>query len=88
MRPSSYQPVPKDLKQSAYEWFRDKEPLIWAAKNAPERHIRLTWLSEGSLHYHLSQFETAPPPVAAEMDLFAQFMASNPPRLARRNPTT
>lgn len=80
----AYLPIPGDLKQCAYEWFRDREPRICAAKNAPERYKRLQWLSEGSLDFHLSQFATARPPVQAELDLFAEFLASNPPRLAKR----
>lgn len=42
------------LKQCALQWFRDREPLIWAAKNHAERLTRLQWLAEGSLRYHLT----------------------------------
>lgn len=80
----TYLPVPRDLTRKAFEWFRDREPLIWAAKNRPELETRLTWLSEGSLVYHLCKHTTTPPPCPKELDLFARFLASNPPRLAKR----
>jgi hypothetical protein len=38
---------------SAYQWFAGKEPLIAVCDNKSEAKTRLTWLSEGSLHYHL-----------------------------------
>ncbi len=76
--------VPHDLKQCAYKWFEGKVPDIWEAKNVLEKHKRLQWLAEGSLAYHLSRFTTPLPPVQSELDLFAEFMASNPPRLAKR----
>ena len=79
-----YIPVPTDLKQCAYEWFRDREPRICEGKNAPERHTRLVWLAEGSLAYHLSKFTAPVPPAKSELDLFDEFLASNPPRLAKR----
>ncbi len=37
----------------AYRWFVGKEPLIAICENAPEARTRLTWLSEGTLHYHV-----------------------------------
>ena len=80
---SQFQKVPRDLKQCAYKWFQDREPLICAA-NAGERFTRLVWLSEGSLHYHLSKFQTTPPPAPSELLLFAEFLASNPERLRKK----
>ena len=55
-------------------WFKEREPLIWAAKNAPERAHRLTWLSEGSLSYHMSRFGTERPPVLREIELYREFI--------------
>jgi hypothetical protein len=61
----------------AYSWFVGKEPLIAKAiQSKPEAQIRLTWLSEGSLHYHLSQFKThyfGPQGDPAEKELYKQF---------------
>ncbi len=73
--------LPFDFKQKAFEWFRDRKPELCVPSH-PERLVRLRWLSEGSLAYHLSQFTTAPPPVAEEVRLFGEFIMSNPPRLA------
>ncbi len=82
----NHQPRPFPLSQldrKAYEWFKDRCPQIYEAANLVERQHRLGWLSEGSLAYHLSKFESAPPPVVEEMALWCEFVASAPPLLRR-----
>lgn len=61
------------IKLQEQEFFAAREPLIAAAKNKAERAKRIQWLSDGSLHYHLSQFESAPPPDRGEIALFREF---------------
>lgn len=61
------------IKLQEQEFFAAREPLIAEAKNKAERAKRIQWLSEGSLHYHLSQFSSAPPPNRSELALFRQF---------------
>jgi hypothetical protein len=61
------------IKLQEQEFFAAREPLIAEAKNKAERAKRIQWLSEGSLHYHLSQFSSAPPPDRSEVALFRQF---------------
>lgn len=61
------------IKLQEQEFFATREPLIAEAKNKAERAKRIQWLSEGSLHYHLSQFSSAPPPDRSELALFRQF---------------
>lgn len=61
------------IKLQEQEFFAAREPTIAAAKNKAERSKRIQWLSEGSLHYHLSQFESAPPPDPNEIALFREF---------------
>lgn len=71
------------LKLEAYQWFLDKEPLIPAGANRPEMETRLKWLSEGSLHYHLSKFRSVAPPCPKEVALYTKFVESDPPLLKR-----
>jgi len=61
------------IKLQEQEFFAAREPLIAEAKNKAERAKRIQWLSEGSLHYHVSQFQSAPPPDRSELTLFRQF---------------
>ncbi len=61
------------IKLQEQEFFATREPLIAEAKNKAERAKRIQWLSEGSLHYHVSQFQSAPPPDRSELALFRQF---------------
>lgn len=61
------------IKLQEEEFFASREPLIAAAKNKAERGKRIQWLSEGSLHYHISQFQSAPPPDRSEVALFQEF---------------
>lgn len=68
------------IKLQEQEFFASREPLIAAAKNKAERAKRIQWLSEGSLHYHLSQFQSAPPPDRGEIALYREF--ENEKRLA------
>lgn len=68
------------IKLQEQEFFATREPLIAAAKNKAERAKRIQWLSEGSLHYHLSQFQSAPPPDRGEIALYREF--ENEKRLA------
>lgn len=69
-------PISK-IPMQAYKWFIGKEPLIAKViQNKPEAQIRLTWLSEGSLHYHISQFQTkyfGPDGDPSEKELYKQF---------------
>jgi len=43
----------RTLKSSADTFFSGKEPLLVGIGNRPELEHRLTWLSEGSLRFHL-----------------------------------
>jgi hypothetical protein len=61
------------IKLQEQEFFAAREPLIAEAKNKAERAKRIQWLSEGSLHYHVSQFQSPPPPDRSELALFRQF---------------
>lgn len=61
------------IKLQEQEFFATREPDIAAAKNKAERSKRIQWLSEGSLQYHLSQFEASPPPDRREVKLFREF---------------
>jgi len=72
-------PVPKSIKTSHWGWFRDREPLVWDAKNTVERRHRLTWLSEGSLHHQISKMRTDMPPGGCpkEKMLYAEFLVAN-----------
>jgi hypothetical protein len=68
------------IKLQEEEFFASREPLVAAARNKAERAKRIQWLSEGSLHYHLSQFTSAPPPDRGEVALYREFV--NEKRLA------
>ncbi len=68
------------IKLQEQEFFAAREPAIAAAKNKAERAKRIQWLSEGSLHYHLSQSTSAPPPDRSEIALYREF--ENEKRLA------
>ncbi len=73
-------PLPKTIKRKHWQWFRDREPLIYKeAKNTVERRHRLTWLSEGSLHHHISKFKSPIPPGGCpdEKMLYAKFLVAN-----------
>ena len=61
------------IKLQEQEFFASREPAIATAKNKAERAKRIQWLSEGSLRYHLTQFESAPPPDQIEVALFREF---------------
>ncbi len=61
------------VKWGDFKWLKDRTPLF-NMKNKPEAMTRLTWLSEGSLEYYLSQFKTPFPPSQKELDLFVEFM--------------
>lgn len=61
------------IKLQEQEFFAAREPAIAAAKNKAERAKRIQWLSEGSLHHHLSQFEATSPPDRNEISLFREF---------------
>lgn len=61
------------IKLQEEEFFATREPLIATAKNKAERAKRIQWLSEGSLHYHLSQFQSPATPNPAEIQIFRDF---------------
>ena len=61
------------IKLQEEEFFATREPLIATAKNKAERAKRIQWLSEGSLRYHLSQFQSPATPDPAEIQLFRDF---------------
>lgn len=64
-----YVPVPR-LKRLDFKWFWDlKDPMFESAKNSVEMHTRITWLSEGSLRYHISKFTSPLPPCPDEKAL-------------------
>jgi hypothetical protein len=75
--------IPSYLKLEAYQWFLEREPLIPQGANRPEMETRLKWLSEGSLHYHLSKFKSGEPPCPMEVALYNKFVESDPPLLKR-----
>ncbi len=76
-----FNPVPLEagihkIPMKAFAWFNDKEPLVSAklVHNIVELRQRLTWLSEGSLHYHLEGGKYGGPEGnPAEKALYAQF---------------
>jgi hypothetical protein len=61
------------IKLQEQEFFAARVPEIIDAKNKAERSIRIKWLSEGSLRYHLSRFQTPPPPDKNEVLIFQEF---------------
>ncbi len=61
------------IKLQEQEFFASRVPEIVEAKNKAERSTRIKWLSEGSLRYHLSKFQTPPPPDQNEVQLFQEF---------------
>lgn len=61
------------IKLQEQEFFASRSPEIVEAKNKAERSTRIQWLSEGSLRYHLSQFQSPPPPNQAEIALYQEF---------------
>ena len=61
------------IKLQEQEFFASRVPEIVEAKNKAERSIRIKWLSEGSLRYHLSKFQSPPPPDQNEVQLFQEF---------------
>ncbi|WP_221028904.1 Eco57I restriction-modification methylase domain-containing protein [Actomonas aquatica] len=61
------------IKLQEQEFFAAREPAIAAAKNKAERAKRIQWLSEGCLHYHLSEFESVPKLNHSEVSLFLEF---------------
>ncbi|MBL9181086.1 MAG: N-6 DNA methylase [Verrucomicrobiaceae bacterium] len=61
------------IKLQEEEFFATREPLIATAKNKSERAKRIQWLSEGSLRYHLSQFQSPATPDPTEIQLFRDF---------------
>lgn len=61
------------IKLQEQEFFASRVPEIVEAKNKAERSTRIKWLSEGSLRYHLSKFQTPPPPDQVEILLFQEF---------------
>jgi hypothetical protein len=61
------------IKLQEQEYFASRVPEIVEAKNKAERSTRIKWLSEGSLRYHLSKFQTPPPPNLNEIYLFQEF---------------
>jgi hypothetical protein len=61
------------IKLQEQEFFASRAPEIVEAKNKAERSTRIKWLSEGSLRYHLSKFQTPPPPDNNEVQLFQEF---------------
>jgi hypothetical protein len=58
---------------SEYQWFVGKEPLIAVCENKAEAKHRLTWLSEGSLHYHLKGKPVQHGGDPAEVELYKSF---------------
>jgi hypothetical protein len=61
------------IKLQEQEFFASRVPEIVDAKNKAERSTRIKWLSEGSLRYHLSKFQTPPPPDQTEILQFQEF---------------
>ena len=61
------------IKLQEQEFFAARSPEIVEAKNKAERVTRIKWLSEGSLLYHLSKFQSPPPPVQGEIALYQEF---------------
>ena len=61
------------IKLQEQEFFASRVPEIIEAKNKAERSTRIKWLSEGSLRYHLSKFQTPPPPDQNEVQIFQEF---------------
>jgi len=60
----------------AFAWFEDKEPLLSPFKvfNVVELRHRLTWLSEGSLGYHMKHEKYfGPQGNPVEKDLYSRF---------------
>lgn len=61
------------IKLQEQEFFASRAPEIVEAKNKAERSTRIKWLSEGSLRYHLSKFQSPQPPDKNEVQLFQEF---------------
>jgi len=61
------------IKLQEQEFFASRVPEIVEAKNKAERSTRIKWLSEGSLRYHLSKFQSPPPPNQNEIQIFLEF---------------
>jgi hypothetical protein len=61
------------IKLQEQEFFASRVPEIVEAKNKAERSTRIKWLSEGSLRYHLSKFQSSPPPNPAEVAIYQEF---------------
>jgi hypothetical protein len=61
------------IKLQEQEFFASRVPEIVEAKNKAERGTRIKWLSEGSLRYQLSKFQSPPPPNQAEIAIYNEF---------------
>lgn len=65
------------MKSKDFKWFETqgkKGELFSSAKNIEEKKHRLKWLSEGSLEYHLTKFQSDPPPCQKEINLYHAFV--------------
>jgi hypothetical protein len=65
----------RKLMRYCKQFFKDKDDLLSNVNNPPELMHRLTWLSEGSLRYHLKNDDIPHGGNLNERKLYDEFLA-------------